>query len=1118
MSYFEAGKTPEPKALDVRVALYQHTYVNLSELSPALSLISYENTGFKFNEMFILAKAVFAVDGRWMDETNVTDYTVENIPGGLLARGKVKDTPFTLEAYPIILPRDEGKTRGGMAVRFTCQGEKTLRLGAGTLLNTWAASQGDLRFGLNMPQGSVARAAKDGVLLQNSHPYIDLLCAPDATIENGCAVLTCKEDVFTFCVTFAENEQDLLYLDAKNQIAKVKQHYDNIFSHWKVETPEQDINDAFAFARDTLEQTWFYPLGWVESCHHWLAFWHVEHTAAEEWAGNDDRTRAVISSLFDKLIDEECVPEFCYSGDTRIEWGGEAPYMMRNIEHYLKMTGDKEFAAYALPYLERIMARALKDYDPVDSGVPAFGTQLGNQEDFDATPGMGGASASEFANMHNVMGLVCELCGQEDKATLHYAQAQRIVEQNYRKMWMKDVGRFAWFEDTSGNRREDPAYHALCYPVLYNQISDYEAVSSVDHMQRRLTGPKGEVYQSNHFGGHAEYGVATWGMQAGANNQMVPAMTLARLGKRDEAIRPLRFVADVTCNRHRGAFPETNAEAFKSYFSPAACVYAQGIIEGIFGLDRDMIQNTTTIAPCLPSAWDRAAITLPGINLQFTQKDNTFSVQGRIEDATQKRLLLRLDPCTVKGVTVNGEAATATLTPRCGWFEVSVDLGTADSFTASVSIEPIKTDITTPECTSVGDAISIQAALPIVAVRDVCGVFSTVSTDKNRLTATLKKDLLDNYKKYGDAGLINFARRMFVVTLQKDELTFDMPVFVTVLPKYYTHCAYSKGVLTVNIIHGAASTGTLLLGRSRALVAKVQDNTLTFALDDAARALVTPGRNTAQLLLDGYCHDIAFISDETAELEYIALDKEQLTSPADWRKFGWGTVPESTIHWATPDNILCDVFEQYTELSHGGLTFKLSDGVIAACNNENQSFTGSLAPDRYHNGLQPWKEYPKTVSVSLKGYSARKVYLLLACFITNQHPFSTPFTVELDLKRTTEYIAPKITMPLSFPGDIDIGLSGHGMYGFPSYVDEEHCKRGLPLPWPKAGDTDYPDAMPPEYPQHYLWNMRPAFEVNETVFSIVEIPLGSPRELERLQITVNDSLAGIALYAITLAK
>lgn len=52
-------------------------------------------------------------------------------------------------------------------------------------------------------------------------------------------------------------------------------------------------------------------------------------------------------------------------------------------------------------------------------------------------------------------------------------------------------------------------------------------------------------------------------------------------------------------------------------------------------------------------------------------------------------------------------------------------------------------------------------------------------------------------------------------------------------------------------------------------------------------------------------------------------------------------------------------------------------------------------------------------------------------------------------------------------------------------------------------------------PQHLLWNQFKAFQVGETVFSVIELDLEEKRPLKELRIWVQDSNAAMGIYALS---
>ena len=192
------------------------------------------------------------------------------------------------------------------------------------------------------------------------------------------------------------------------------------------------MDEAFAHARLNVEYAWFRPFGWVEALHHWISMWHMEHTAAEEWAGNAQRSREIFTAQLERLLDGERVPELSAPGFARREWGGDNPYFFRGVEHYLKMTGDIEFARMAEPYMRKILSQTFREYDPLKTGVMGFGTQLGNQEDFLATHGPGSGSGCEGAHMLKIMAMLERLLDNKNEAEKYELYSKAVEEKGAR--------------------------------------------------------------------------------------------------------------------------------------------------------------------------------------------------------------------------------------------------------------------------------------------------------------------------------------------------------------------------------------------------------------------------------------------------------------------------------------------------------------------------------------------------------------------------------------------------------------------------------------------------------------------------------------------------------------
>ena len=194
--------------------------------------------------------------------------------------------------------------------------------------------------------------------------------------------------------TDAKRAQALSALDPAAEIAKVRDAYSKLFENLYIHTPDAHLDEAFMHAYLNLSYAWVYPLGWIECIQHWPTMFHMEQTGAEEWAGRAARTRDTLLSQLAFMTENGCIIEIHLNHTARRDWGGDNHFFFREALHYIRMTGDLDFARRIEPYMEKILTQTFGEYDAVGTGVLAWHTQIGNQEDFESTPGHGAAEGA----------------------------------------------------------------------------------------------------------------------------------------------------------------------------------------------------------------------------------------------------------------------------------------------------------------------------------------------------------------------------------------------------------------------------------------------------------------------------------------------------------------------------------------------------------------------------------------------------------------------------------------------------------------------------------------------------------------------------------------------------
>lgn len=1088
---------------DERASANGYSIVFMRQAYPNMALMTYDDEHHQGDHHVLLCKMVVGIG----EDKKILSYescdestTADNVPGGLISRAVMDGHNVTCELYPIRLP-EEDRLRGGAVLHIISEIPGIfLRFGSGGLAFMHFSPNEHIRGQHIDCENGSATLAEDGsaVIIRREG------------CSEGSRVVTCVKSDMTFTVhdgekggSFAEGYTpkseawimlgfsndgeeavNLASLDPAAELGRVKEFYRKKFENLYVKTPDENLNEAFTHAYLNLEYAWLYPLGWIESIQHWPTMWHMEQTAAEEWCGNAERTRRTLLTQMEYLFDSGAVPDMCVNHVGRRDWGGNNHFFFREVLHYLRMTNDRDFALTVEPVMEKILSQTLREYDATGTGVLSWHSQIGNQEDMESTPGRGAATGSEGAQMLKLLSELYGYLGNEEKSARYALASAYMWKQVKDTVWRRDLGRMAWFVDDHGQTRLDTTYHGICYPIIYGQVDSFDGMSSADHLLHRMSGVEGEVYQSNHFGDHAYWGVPTWGMQAGSDMQPFATSAYAKLGMTEEAYRPLKFVADRVCGPfQRGAFPETANEKRFAYFSPSAGVYAKEMIESVFGVTRDRIQGVTTVSPCFPKAWPAAELRLPDLSLTYTRGEKQGSTETHAlaltsPDGLKKRLLWRIPHAVHPNVTVNGTAVPAEIAYKCGFCELTAELGCGDELTVTVTYDTLNVTVEHPKTAACGEYVPVQVTGgELLGIEDPCGIFDG--------RGKLRPDLLDEYLPYGDFGLVNFARHTFAVRVDRQGVEVTYPCTVTVLPRQRITAVYDPDAAAVKVTYRnntavsidtpacLASGGTV----SAALLVCPPYGTMTVDFPFAGTPVT--GKNRAHLLAgDAYSGEIAFDAPATGRVTLLQTDSALSIPYAAWRDMAYPSHHGCIV--INPDAFLQGVAESVTV---GSLTFPMN---------------GSFIPVDIHSH--------RVTEIPLN-LDARKLFVLFCPFAANHEICTHLFDLEVECRKDDAYMKPLYTYPLTLPGELDYGFGNTVVAGFSTY--QEGFAR--PSVLPPVVNGDYADTLAPLYPSRDLWCRNLAAESGNAVFNLLELDLGKIQHIETLRLIARamDAAGGV---------
>lgn len=1119
---------PGERVRTERLAAFHKSVVITDESVPHSAVFTYLTKRFTYTDSNRLAKImpVIQKDGDDVTCDLAEQVQVEDTPGGVAAEFILADMRIRTSITPLFVGRG-AKALEGVAL-YTIRTEP--------IAQTVTSADDRLSLVINSDQSGLrdcdSTAIAGGVTIVDGvarywggEERIPVALRASGNIvvaEDGAIHATFPQGSGHLLIAFAESPEratELTRLDSDAAARQVADYYWQMWAANHIETPEPVLDDAFKHALRTLEYTWIEPIGWLECIHHWFSLWHMQATAGAEWVGQQDRSRACTLAHAAQLTAEGAVPQFSPSGHIHRDFGGSNQYWAWQVRHYWQFTADRAFAEQAGPALDKVLAQTSREYDKDDNALLAWGLQIGNQEDYVATPYDGTTPSVEGINMLITRAELTRGLGDETTAERFERRAARLRALLGERLWMSDLGRFAFFVDPHGSRRLDGQYHTFTYPVIWGIADAMNSYTMLRHMHDRLTGPNGGVYCSNNFPNHVG---GTWGMQTGAAQQPWAAWALSAAGQFERTYQPLKAVAGWVMNAdHRGSWPEVAIEPTPAYFSPPAGLFVASTVEALFGLKVDAPNHVLHVSPSFPSHWPKATLRLAEYGATYTRHADRIEYTVESKQPLERHVTWHLPPCRISRVLIDGHEAAFAIEPGVNTIKLAFRTPATTSTTFSIDCEPVTFSVSLPVNAAQGEQIRVEVSgASIVAVDDRCGVLSRHELiGPGTLQARLRDDLLDSSAGFGRLGQLTFSRRtFFVMCSTADDIRFWRPIDLTVLPRYEAspaavHVNSDGTTLSCNVLirnntnQPLGGTGLLsLAGGEYGLTLSVparSEQGIAATMPASMAGLLALGDNRATITLPdraGTIGTVLSVVEPFTKLEpltraiktslvHIPLDESAMIADTQWPKL---RVNPAYPHmpWAGSRPPL--------EAVAGRKTLSLPD----------LPFIDFVLPDRKFIPIS-FKAGRPSHTLDLKSRLCRKLFVLVVPFLDNHDMFVPVGRISV---RSPEDIVHVRT--LRFPGDLDWWSPPAVVGDFATIGREPRDRFGL-LPLLSPEQADWAEGRPPVFPQPRFWSESRHILTGSSVMNVIEVDLGRFVEVASLTLESIGADPAFGLVAVT---
>ncbi|GGF23096.1 DUF4450 domain-containing protein [Echinicola rosea] len=784
------------------------------------------------------------------------------------------------------------------------------------------------------------------------------------------------------------------------------------------------------------------------------------------------------------------------------------------IRHF-DWTGDVDYLKKVWPSIERHLAWEKRNFDPDGDGLYNAYASIWASDALQYNSG-GVAHASAYNYFaHKKAAELASFIGEDGGK--YEAEADRILQAMNGILWLPD-GWYAEYKDFLGPENVHPQagvwsiYHTIDSevpdPFQAWQMTRY-VDTQIPHIPLTADGLEAGKYHTLSTTNWMPY---TWSVNNVALAEVLhTSLAYWQAGNSDEAFRLWKsallesmYLGGSPGNFQQLSFLDAMRSELYRDFADAVGMGARSLIEGLFGIKPDLMNDRLEIAPGFPAKWKYASINTPDVAIDFKQKGevDTYEITNRFGKELLLELALRAKRAGVKEVKVNGKPVA--------WRLRENQVGRP--------IMVIKAPLGEKNLISV---VWQGGALEAVQTPKEVTVGESLSLDENEVEVQKLKDpeqVLAAKEMVEGEVMVKFGHqtgdKTFFAKLKQGEMTWWEPIAVKVLPRLEITPVdkQSPSALAFSVTNHQKETvpvSILVNGKPwKANVSLVSNKAREFTIE--ALSLLQTGTNlievyhgdelVAQQEVINWELDASSKSLETVEISAAMNDK---VTAIFRNKYHSPRSPYPTLQ--IPVQGMGDW------ASHGAYMDINDAGLRKLAGEQNQFVLPQGIPfstpgDAAKNNIlfaSLWDNYPEQAKVSLSG-KASHAYLLMAGSTNHMQSRMENGQVIVHYKDGSEDILSLRNPESWWPIEQDYYIDGHAFDIAVPRPIRVHLKTGKIS---RKAHDDY------EAIDHFT-----EYAIDGGAATVLDLPLDPEKELASLEVKATTIEVVIGLMAVTLER
>lgn len=365
----------------------------------------------------------------------------------------------------------------------------------------------------------------------------------------------------------------------------------------------------------------------------------------------------------------------------------EAYYNMQEcafdmIMHHIEWSGNldiarkffNEFCAM-LDWEERIF-----DYDNDGLYQNFLNTWISDGHSYN---GAGCAQSSAYNYRANlIMAKIAKKLQLPNKVFLD--RANKIKQAINDKLWLSDKGIIAESIDTIGNRliHPEPELSTTYLAIDCDVVDDFQAYTMLKYTENNVKSIETPVRKGrlSYCSNWLPKKYSTYGIFPAENAHL--ALTYFKLGLKESGKKLLDGIIDCYfMGRNPGMAAHVQSSRCTSDladldFTDVSSTYLRLVIEGLYGIRINSLDERIDIAPNFPIDWEKADLSLADISLHYNKKGNDETFDVYCDRTETKHFKIPMISTSVDTVIINGKAVSYTVSPspNNSYINISTDI------------------------------------------------------------------------------------------------------------------------------------------------------------------------------------------------------------------------------------------------------------------------------------------------------------------------------------------------------------------------------------------------------------------------------------------------------------